>query len=110
MQLVAFVIALVAVGLLTFVGNVLAEISKTLRRIEARLALYRPLENEDGPLAEFEVRDRVKKRATQHDIWRHLRIRDRMALGKKNLSAKDWARERRELREYQESVENESRD
>jgi hypothetical protein len=92
-------------------GDHLAEISRAMRRIEARLALYRPLKNEEGPLKEgSRVRDDVEERATQPDIWTYLEIEQQKKISHdKSMSEEERNKEGRRLLSYQRRRERKKR-
>lgn len=75
--------------LLSLVYDVLRELLRTFRRIEARLTLIRPLESEEKPISkEFLLRRKIEERATQPDIWSHLMVEERTGLEGEEFSKK----------------------
>ncbi len=93
---------LVAVFLLVLweIGAKVTELSRTLKRIEARMTLTNPLE-EEQPILDLEkgdvmTRASIKNRALQPDIWWHRCYEER-----KNLRGEEYKKERK-LQRYME--------
>ena len=79
---------------LLWVGEKVGELSRTLKRIEARMTLTNPLE-EERPLLELGTGDimtraSIRNRALQPEIWWRLRYEER-----KNLKGKEYSEERK---------------
>jgi hypothetical protein len=90
---------------LLWVGEKVADLLRTLRRIEARMTLTNPLE-EERPILDLEkgdvmIRASIRNRALQPDIWWRRGYEER-----KNLRGKEY-REERKLQRY---IERKDRD
>ncbi len=66
-----------AAGFLFEISLLLRELIRTMRRIEARLTLLKPLESEAKSIRDdLHLRVTIEERATQPDIWSHKTVEE----------------------------------